>query len=85
MKKNGYHHQHQQRPAQKPMPKIAMAEIKIEEETMISIPRREYDMLRYQFALMDILQRLYKSNGKYAVADLLANYFDNPEKAKEDK
>ena len=68
-------------PAPEAMKRIALvgADISIGEEITISIPRSEYDDLMYNAALVDILHRLYKASGKYAMTDLLVNIFKGDE------
>ncbi len=58
----------------------------IEKMQEITIPRDEYDELMYRAVLLDVLERLHKAEGKYAVTDLLDNIFSEAEKIeKEDK
>lgn len=59
-----------------------LADINIALDT-VNISRDEYDELLYCSALVDILHRLYKTSGKYAMSDLLESIFKDEEK--EDK
>lgn len=64
--------------------KVIGADININDDR-VSVPRDDYDTLLYSAALVDILERLYKASGKYAVADLLVNLFGDNDDEKEDK
>lgn len=58
----------------------------IEKVREITISRDEYDELMYCAVLLDVLERLHKIGGMYAVTDLLGNIFSEAEKIeKEDK
>ena len=59
------------------------ADINITDGVTIPVPRDEYDELLYCSALVDVLHRLYKTSGKYAMSDLLENIFKDEKK--EDK
>ena len=51
------------------------ADINIGSSAEITIPREEYDRLKYQDALLDILHRVYKTRGKYTMSELLETFF----------
>ena len=51
------------------------ADINIGSSAEITIPREEYDKLKYQDALLDILRRVYKTSGKYTMGELLETFF----------
>lgn len=78
------HRQHRQ-PLPFPIPdgvKLIGADINIM-DNRVTVSREEYDSLLYSAALVDILERLYKASGKYAVGDLLDKIFS--ENKKEEK
>ena len=50
-------------------------DINIGSSAEITIPREEYDRLKYQDALLDILHRVYKTSGKYTMGELLETFF----------
>lgn len=49
----------------------------------VNIPRKEYDELLYCSVLVDILNLVYTTSGKYAAGDLLESIFKDDEKEEE--
>lgn len=86
MKNKQKNHGNQQ-PRQNQQPRFhdiaaMLADINITADT-VNVTRDEYDELLYCSALVDILRRLHKTSGKYAMSDLMENIFKDEEK--EDK
>ena len=71
-----------QQPRQRDLTAV-MAKIDITDD-VVTVSRDEYDELLYCSALVDILQRLHQTSGKYAMCDLLENIFKD-DSEKEDK
>lgn len=65
----------------KPMAAVMTVE-KVQE---IAITRDEYNELMYRAMLLDVLERLHKTEGKYAVTDLLDNIFSEAKKIEEEE
>lgn len=87
--KNNQQKNRNQHPRQNQQPQrrdlmALMANIDIT-DGMVSIPRDEYDELQYRSALVDILQRLFETGGRYAIGNLLENIFEESDGEKEDK
>lgn len=87
--KNRNHQPRQNQPRQNQQPQqrdlmAALARIDIT-DSMVSVPRDEYDELLYCSALVDILRKLYETSGKYAISDLVEKLFKETDNEKEDK
>lgn len=82
----------QERCAQKPADvseifnsvKLLGTGISISEPSTVTLTREEYDGLMFCSALVDILQWLYSSAGKYAMCDLLENIFKDDDDDEEE-